>query len=80
MATACTLSPTSSAERVECNEYISIAVEFVQIRRYGQVGRPFRDRPPSALNDRNGMRLTGHYMNRSRSHPPSPWGTIGGFM
>ena len=24
--------------------------------------------------------LTGHYMNRSRSRPPSPWGTIGGFM
>ena len=48
MATACTLSPISKAERVECDEYISIAVEFVQIRRYGQVGRPFRDRPPSA--------------------------------
>ena len=79
IATACTLSPISSGERVECDDYMSIAVEFVQIRRNGQVGRPFRDRPMSALNDPNGMRLTGHYMNRSRSRPPSPWGAISGF-
>ena len=36
------MSPTSSAERVECDEYISEPAEFVQIRRNGQSGQPVR--------------------------------------